>query len=179
MWRYGLDRAGSRQGQLADTCDCGNEPSGSIKCGEFRDQLKTCQLLKKDSAPWCNSISKVSACFTKCFIEMVNTRLKSGTRSQNIQSCSHRWVRTSYFIPGVYFSRRTVCQSGHLYYIANGGPVRSGAPSPAKSTVGRVGGRGVLSLRLVLGCYFSSLVATCSDSRLNLKSVLVVTRTLS
>jgi hypothetical protein len=23
--------------ELADTCECGNEPSGSIKCGEFLD----------------------------------------------------------------------------------------------------------------------------------------------
>ena len=31
MWWYGLDRAGSGQGQVAGTCECGNEPSGSIK----------------------------------------------------------------------------------------------------------------------------------------------------
>ena len=24
-------------GQVADACECGNEPSGSIKCGEFLD----------------------------------------------------------------------------------------------------------------------------------------------
>jgi len=35
---YGLHRAGSGQGQVAGTCECGDEPSGSIKCGEF---LKT------------------------------------------------------------------------------------------------------------------------------------------
>ena len=23
--------------QLADACECGNEPSGSVKCGEFLD----------------------------------------------------------------------------------------------------------------------------------------------
>ena len=23
--------------QLADACECGNEPSGSVKCGEFHD----------------------------------------------------------------------------------------------------------------------------------------------
>ena len=34
---HGLDRAGSRQGQAAGTCEGGNEPSGSIKCGEFLD----------------------------------------------------------------------------------------------------------------------------------------------
>jgi len=36
-----LDRAGSELGQVASTCECGNEPSGSIKCGEFLDNLKT------------------------------------------------------------------------------------------------------------------------------------------
>ena len=37
MWGYGLDRAGPGQGQLAGTYDCGYEPSGSIRCGEFLD----------------------------------------------------------------------------------------------------------------------------------------------
>ena len=31
MWGYGLDRAGSGLGQVAGTCECGNESSGSIK----------------------------------------------------------------------------------------------------------------------------------------------------
>jgi len=31
---------------------CGNKPSGSIKCGEFLDYLRNCQLLRRDSAPW-------------------------------------------------------------------------------------------------------------------------------
>jgi len=38
---HGLDRAGSRQGELAGTCECGNEPSGSKKFREFLDQLRT------------------------------------------------------------------------------------------------------------------------------------------
>ena len=50
MWRYGLDRSGSGQGQVTGTCKGGNEPSGSIKCGEFLDQLRTGQLLKKEAA---------------------------------------------------------------------------------------------------------------------------------
>ena len=39
MWVCGLDWAGPGQGQVqvADACECGNEPSGSIKCGEFLD----------------------------------------------------------------------------------------------------------------------------------------------
>jgi hypothetical protein len=33
-------------------CNRGNEPSGSIKCGEFIDYLRTGYLPKKDSAAW-------------------------------------------------------------------------------------------------------------------------------
>jgi hypothetical protein len=29
---HGLDRSGSEKGQVADTCESGKEPSGSIKC---------------------------------------------------------------------------------------------------------------------------------------------------
>jgi hypothetical protein len=32
---YGLDQSGSGEGQEAGFCKCGDEPSGSIKCGEF------------------------------------------------------------------------------------------------------------------------------------------------
>jgi hypothetical protein len=39
-------------GQVAGTCECGNLPSDSTKCWNFLDQLRTGQLLKKDSAPW-------------------------------------------------------------------------------------------------------------------------------
>ena len=31
MWVCGLDWAGPGQGQVADACECGNEPSGSLK----------------------------------------------------------------------------------------------------------------------------------------------------
>ena len=34
-WGRGLDRYDSGQGQVAGCCECGNEPSSSIKCGEF------------------------------------------------------------------------------------------------------------------------------------------------
>ena len=41
MWGYGLDRAGSGQGQVACCSKRGNELSGSIKCGEFFNYLRT------------------------------------------------------------------------------------------------------------------------------------------
>jgi hypothetical protein len=34
---FGLDSLGSGYGQVAGSCEHGNEPSGSIKCGEFLD----------------------------------------------------------------------------------------------------------------------------------------------
>jgi len=37
MWICGLDWTGPGQRQVADACECGNEPSGSVKCGEFLD----------------------------------------------------------------------------------------------------------------------------------------------
>jgi hypothetical protein len=36
-WGLGVDRSGSGQGEVAGSCDCGDEPSGFIKCGEFAD----------------------------------------------------------------------------------------------------------------------------------------------
>jgi len=40
-WGNGLDWSDSGQGQVAGSCDCGNEPSGYIKCGKFLDWLRT------------------------------------------------------------------------------------------------------------------------------------------
>jgi len=36
---------------VVGTCDCGNEPSGSIKYRKFLDWLRNGSLLKKESAP--------------------------------------------------------------------------------------------------------------------------------
>ena len=36
----GLDWAGPGSRQLADACECGNEPSGSVKCGQFLTSCK-------------------------------------------------------------------------------------------------------------------------------------------
>ena len=41
---------------MAGACACGNELSGSIKCGEFLDHMRTDHLLKMDSAPWNQSV---------------------------------------------------------------------------------------------------------------------------
>jgi hypothetical protein len=35
MGWHGLDQSGREQGQVVGVCECCNEPSGSIKCGEF------------------------------------------------------------------------------------------------------------------------------------------------
>jgi hypothetical protein len=38
---HGLGRSGSGYGQVEGTCDCGNEPSGSIICGKSLDWLRS------------------------------------------------------------------------------------------------------------------------------------------
>ena len=67
MCVYELDWAGPGQRQVADTCECGNEPMGTVKCGEFLGQLQTSQLLKKDSAPW----SEYYYLFTYCIVSFL------------------------------------------------------------------------------------------------------------
>jgi hypothetical protein len=47
----GLDSSGSEWGLVESPCEKGNEPSGSIKCGEFLDKFRNILLLKTDSAP--------------------------------------------------------------------------------------------------------------------------------
>jgi len=37
MWGVDWIELAQDRGQVADACECGNEPSGSIKCGEFLD----------------------------------------------------------------------------------------------------------------------------------------------
>ena len=68
---HGLNLSGSRQEQVAGTCQCGDELSGFIKCRGFLDQLRNCQLLQKDTIPWsqCDyAVSNVRAA--------VNSRLR-------------------------------------------------------------------------------------------------------
>jgi len=40
MEGHGLDESGSRQGQVAGSCEHCNKPLGSIKCGAVCDQLR-------------------------------------------------------------------------------------------------------------------------------------------
>ena len=51
--------------QEVGTCECGNEPSGSIKCREFLDQLRMGLVLKKDSTPWSKKVRLVQFCMTQ------------------------------------------------------------------------------------------------------------------
>jgi hypothetical protein len=48
----GLDSSGSEYGPVAGSCKHGDEPSGSIKGGEFFSSCAYYWLLKKDSGTW-------------------------------------------------------------------------------------------------------------------------------
>jgi len=54
-----------RIGQEAGTCEYGDEPSGSKKCGNFLTSFRTSWLLKKDSAAWSKKISIINNVITK------------------------------------------------------------------------------------------------------------------
>jgi hypothetical protein len=43
-WDVGVwtESIGLRQGEVAGSCECGNEPSGSIKSGKFLEELTNC-----------------------------------------------------------------------------------------------------------------------------------------
>jgi len=41
VWGHGLDRSDSDYEKEAVCCGCGDEPSGSTKCGEFLDYPRT------------------------------------------------------------------------------------------------------------------------------------------
>jgi hypothetical protein len=44
---------------VASTCECGDEHSVSMTCGEFLDWLRAGWLLKKDCAPWSERVIKL------------------------------------------------------------------------------------------------------------------------
>jgi hypothetical protein len=47
-----MDYRGPVLGQMAGSCEQSNEPSDCIKCREFLDWLRSCEVLKKNSAAW-------------------------------------------------------------------------------------------------------------------------------
>jgi hypothetical protein len=51
-WRPRTGSIWLRIGTVVGSCECGNELSGSIKCREFLEWRRTCQLLRENSVPW-------------------------------------------------------------------------------------------------------------------------------
>jgi hypothetical protein len=47
-WRHRLVSSCSGYGQVAGCCECGNEPSGSIKCEAFPAKLRACLLVSQE-----------------------------------------------------------------------------------------------------------------------------------
>jgi len=64
-------------GTGGDKCECRNEPSGSIKCGEFLDQQRNCKLLKKDSAPWSQFNCNASLFYFARYFTFISLHLPS------------------------------------------------------------------------------------------------------
>ena len=97
----------SDQGQVAGCCECGNEPSGSIKCGEFLDQLRTSQLLKKNSAPWSYLVSQLASQLIQ-LVGWLVAQLVSQLVSQSVSYLVSQFVKLVFLYITVISS---VCQS--------------------------------------------------------------------
>jgi hypothetical protein len=52
MEQYGLDSPVLEERPLAWFCEHGNEPSVSVKDGEYLEEPRDCWFPKKDSAPY-------------------------------------------------------------------------------------------------------------------------------
>jgi hypothetical protein len=50
--RHGLDWSSSGKGQVAGTCECGNEPSGSIKYGELPNRSEPVSFSRRTLFHW-------------------------------------------------------------------------------------------------------------------------------
>jgi hypothetical protein len=61
---HGLDRSGLGYGQVAGTCECGNVPSGSIKCGQFPDLTEN-RLASKEGLCSVEYVSRQASTFVK------------------------------------------------------------------------------------------------------------------
>jgi hypothetical protein len=52
MGKHILDGYAAGYGQVASAGECGNELPISVKCWEILEYLRTCSLLRKNSASW-------------------------------------------------------------------------------------------------------------------------------
>jgi hypothetical protein len=68
---------------LEGTSEHGNEPSRSIKGGEFLDYLSDCQLLKKDSAPWSQLVNMHRLTLQMAAHSTINSRKNSVLNSND------------------------------------------------------------------------------------------------
>jgi hypothetical protein len=59
---------------VADFCQCGNEPAGSIKSRELLDWLSDYQRFEEDSAPW------------RWLVHLLGTENRKRTRREGIGS---------------------------------------------------------------------------------------------
>jgi hypothetical protein len=89
-----LDGSALRQGQRACSCECGNGPSGSIKCEEFLERLRNCWPLKKDLAMkepnWIMRGYKTAVCGRPCGLNTLQKRL---TVKENIPSWKYSFLK--------------------------------------------------------------------------------------
>jgi hypothetical protein len=70
---------------MIGSCEHGNEPSDSIKGGEFLNQLSICQLLRKDLTPW-SLIILLQLCIDLCVTHVKAVQLPKTIIKYNLPS---------------------------------------------------------------------------------------------
>ena len=58
---------------MAGASECGNEPWGSVKCGEFLDKLRKCWILRNDSVPWSECFEGIASSNVATFMKWFYT----------------------------------------------------------------------------------------------------------
>ena len=123
-----LDRFGSVSRWVTVCCDYGNEPSGSIKRGEFLDQPRNSYARKKDSAP--RSVCVCVYMFvTECMMMKTQNHpldlrmpiffvtFVGSVAASDRQSSAFEWVSTvSFHIPSDTIQNRKLCPQYHAVW---------------------------------------------------------------
>jgi len=81
--------SGSSQGQVADCCEYGNEPLGSIQKNAEFDYLRKVRSIRKDSAPWSELVRNILSITRRLIAESQLQPNVTTTQSYNNHSTAY------------------------------------------------------------------------------------------
>ena len=125
VWGHGLDLCGSGQVHVAGCCECGIEPLGSIKFREFFGQLRTCQFLRKDSAPRSQCSNLICSSFLlKCKSDLLVTNQDEMVLKGRSAAIRYKYVcilLCTHFISLVLYENNALCSDSCDQHLSDPG----------------------------------------------------------